>query len=121
MAVRRLQEVVRLRVRALRVERGLTQEELCERAGISVDAVNRIEGGSRVPSLGTLERLASALEVGVADLLGGPAPRRPKPSTIVRRIAALMERQPVAVQEAIETVVRAVLRAIRASSPPARS
>ena len=115
MAAIELRELVRQRVRALRVERGLTQEELCERAGISVDAVSRIEGGSRVPTLETLERLAHALGVGVADLVRSAPAARPKGSTTVRRIAALVERQPAAVQDAVETVVRGVLKAVRAS------
>ena len=46
-----MRQVVREKIRTLRLERGLTQETFCERAQISVDAVSRIEGGSRVSIL----------------------------------------------------------------------
>lgn len=46
-------------------------EQLAEAAGISRDAVVRIEDGRRNPRLGTTEALAKALEVTLADLVGG--------------------------------------------------
>ena len=55
-------------VRLLRGERGLTQEQLAERAGISVDFLSLIERGKNSPSFDNLEDLAQALEVTVAQL-----------------------------------------------------
>lgn len=51
------------RLRALRKERALTQKELAGQAGISVNAVSLIERGQISPSVSTLQRLASALNV----------------------------------------------------------
>jgi len=101
---------IQQRVRDLRKSRGLTQEELCERAGISIDAVTRIESGRRSPSLATLERLSQALGVSPAALFDPAAqpPRATNPSP-AGRIAALLESEPLDVQKAIERVVRAVL------------
>jgi transcriptional regulator with XRE-family HTH domain len=48
----------------------MTQAQLAEAAGLSNDAVSRIERGDREARLITLERLASALGVQVADLFG---------------------------------------------------
>jgi transcriptional regulator with XRE-family HTH domain len=107
-----LRDLVRRRIRALRVERGLSQEALCERACVSVDAVSRIEGGSRVPTLDTLEKLADALGVTVIDLLRSPRPATTPARPVVRRVVALLEREPPPVQEAAETVVRAMVRAL---------
>jgi transcriptional regulator with XRE-family HTH domain len=56
------------RVRALREERHLTQEELAERAQISVDFLSLIERGRNSPSFENLEILASALGTSVASL-----------------------------------------------------
>jgi len=58
------------RIRALRTARKLTQEQLAYRAGVSVGTIARIERGATRPTLETLERLARALDVSVADLLG---------------------------------------------------
>jgi transcriptional regulator with XRE-family HTH domain len=111
-----LRELVRARIRALRRERGLSQEALCERAGISVDAVTRIERGSRVPTLDTLERLAGALGVSVVELVAPPVNVRPsKVPAPVRRIVALLEREPPEVQDGMEEIARALLRTVKAT------
>ena len=49
------------RVKQLRKQAGLSQEELAERAGISVDFVSLVERGINAPSFETLERLCEAL------------------------------------------------------------
>jgi transcriptional regulator with XRE-family HTH domain len=58
-----IEAAVRARIRELRTARGLTQEQLCEHAGISIDAITRIESGSRTPTLSTLASIAKALGV----------------------------------------------------------
>jgi transcriptional regulator with XRE-family HTH domain len=51
-----------LRLRQLRRQRGLSQEELADRAGVSVTTVGRLERQARAPCRGrTLGRLARAL------------------------------------------------------------
>jgi transcriptional regulator with XRE-family HTH domain len=57
------------RIRALRTRAGLSQAALAEQAGLSVDAVSRIERGRRSPHLGTLAALATGLEVPLAVLV----------------------------------------------------
>ncbi len=52
----------------MRSERRLTQEQLAERAGISVDFLSLIERGKNSPSFENLNELADALEVSVAEL-----------------------------------------------------
>jgi DNA-binding XRE family transcriptional regulator len=53
-------------VRARRLELGTSQTELAERAGMTQSAVSRLEAGGTVPTIGVLERLATALS---ADLV----------------------------------------------------
>jgi ribosome-binding protein aMBF1 (putative translation factor) len=60
------------RVRALRNERGLSQQELAKQVGTSQAAIARLELGGAEPRLGTLERIADALGV---DLLVDLVPR----------------------------------------------
>jgi len=47
----------------LRVDAGLTQEELAEKAGISVRTVSNLERGTRAPRITTTRLLAAALGV----------------------------------------------------------
>jgi len=56
-------------VRALREERGLTQDQLAERAGVSGTYIGFIERGDNVPTLTIILQIASALKVRSSDLL----------------------------------------------------
>jgi len=62
-------ERVAIRVKRLRERRGMTQEQLAERAGISRTYLARLETARQDPTLGTLEKLAKALKVKVTELL----------------------------------------------------
>ncbi|MCA1676508.1 MAG: helix-turn-helix domain-containing protein [Actinobacteria bacterium] len=66
------------RIRELR-RPTFTQVDLAVAADVSVDVIRKLEQGRRqTASIGTLQRIARALDVGVADLLGRA---RPAPST----------------------------------------
>ncbi|NUP16582.1 MAG: helix-turn-helix transcriptional regulator [Streptomyces sp.] len=57
------------RIRAQRLHRNLTQEQLAERAGIDRSTVQRIEGGLNDPRHSHLLRIARALDTPLADLV----------------------------------------------------
>ncbi|MBM4397448.1 MAG: helix-turn-helix transcriptional regulator [Deltaproteobacteria bacterium] len=59
-------------VRAARLRKKLTQEELGQRSGIARPNIARIEGGRHVPSMETLRRLADALRVSMDALTRQP-------------------------------------------------
>ena len=59
------------RLKDLRVERALTQEELAKKAGVGKNTVNRIERNETEPHMSTLRKLAGALEVEPARLVRG--------------------------------------------------
>jgi transcriptional regulator with XRE-family HTH domain len=63
------------RVRALRRERGLTLKGLGRLAGLSHPFLSQVERGLARPSVGSVERIAAALDVSVARLWGPVAPR----------------------------------------------
>lgn len=50
-------------LRAVRQQRGLTIEQVAERAKMSRAAIGAVERGVRYPSLETLEGLAEALDI----------------------------------------------------------
>jgi transcriptional regulator with XRE-family HTH domain len=56
------------KLRALRVEQGLTLEDLARSVGLSKSALSQIESGRMDPSLETLRRLVHALKVTLASL-----------------------------------------------------
>lgn len=58
-------------VRAARLERGWTQEELSAASGLAVVQISRIERGRREIRLTTLLRLVEALETDANTLLDG--------------------------------------------------
>jgi transcriptional regulator with XRE-family HTH domain len=64
-----LKQIVARNVRKLRNERGLTQEELSELAGINRNYTGMIEREQRSPTVDVLEKLAKALQVEPAMLL----------------------------------------------------
>jgi transcriptional regulator with XRE-family HTH domain len=119
MAAKSLEQAVRQRIRSLRVERGLTQEQLCEKAGISLDAVTRIESGSRVPTLNTLERLAHGLNVAITDLVAG-ASGVSKPPVSATKLASLLDGEAPEVQAAVLLVAKTFLRAVHANRAKSR-
>lgn len=68
-------------VKRLREERGWSQPRLAVEAGVAVSAVSQIENGRRSPNVSTLDKLAEAFGVGVAEFFP-KAQRRslPEPS-----------------------------------------
>ena len=56
-------------VRIYREYRGLTQEALAKKVGISKPFLSQIENGARAPSLATARKRAKALSVDVDDLV----------------------------------------------------
>lgn len=62
-------ERVAARVAQLRQERGLSQEALAEKAQINRVTVARLEAAAHPPNIETLDRIARALGVSLADLV----------------------------------------------------
>ncbi len=80
LASRSTDDLVRARIKALRIERGLSQDEVADRAGMAPSTVSRLESGARRLALDHLTPLAGALGVEVGDLLA--------PATTDPRVAA---------------------------------
>lgn len=82
---------VRRRLRELRAERGMTLQQVAERAHIDVSTLSRLEAGKRRLALDHLPALAAALGVSSDELVGAapaPDPRvRAKPVKMGRMTA----------------------------------
>ena len=67
------------RIKELRDQKGISQEELAHRAGLSRTGMGFLETGKRWPRLDTLMKVAQGLNVTVDELLKGlhkPSRRR---------------------------------------------
>jgi len=73
-------------LRRIRNERGLSQQRLADLANVDKVTIVHIEGGKVSPKVETLEKLASALEVEMADLF--PKAQAPLPFENERRRGA---------------------------------
>jgi transcriptional regulator with XRE-family HTH domain len=67
------------RLRELREQKGLFQRDIEERTGLLTCYISRVENGYKLPSLGTLERFALALNVPLYRLFYGD--EGPPPTT----------------------------------------
>lgn len=56
------------RLKALRLERGFTQEEIALQAEITTSYYGQIERGTANPSVGMLERICSVMEIQLSDI-----------------------------------------------------
>jgi transcriptional regulator with XRE-family HTH domain len=55
-------------LRQLREERGMSQEQLAEKADLNRSYLGEVERGQAIPSLITVSKLASALEVRLSSM-----------------------------------------------------
>lgn len=69
---------VRRRLRELRSERGLTLQQVAERASIDLSTLSRLEAGKRRLALDHIPALAQALGVSADELLASAPPRDPR-------------------------------------------
>jgi transcriptional regulator with XRE-family HTH domain len=65
-------KLVGARIKELRRQAGLTQEKLAERVGLDSRHLSRLEVGRHFPSLQSLERIASALNVQLVEFFQFP-------------------------------------------------
>ncbi|WP_447983825.1 helix-turn-helix domain-containing protein [Nitrospira sp. Nam74] len=65
-----------LRLREIRQRQGLSLRELKAVSGVAVSALAKFEAGEGDPQLSTLRKLAKALNVTVAELIGEAKPHK---------------------------------------------
>ncbi|MCD1259744.1 helix-turn-helix transcriptional regulator [Paenibacillus athensensis] len=108
--VSQISMVVGENIRVLRQNRGLSQEKLALRASINTSYIGQVERGEKSPTIDTLEKIATALEVTVQDLF--------KPNEVgsikvnfgfIEKVTYEMQRRPAWEQEEIYHFVRKLL------------
>ncbi len=101
--------VLGARIKAVRKERGWSQEQLAERVGISTQYVSNIERGKENPTLDLLLRVAQALKVSPAEIFDLEA-RGLDRKTLQAEIRKVIETQDIERLRIALKVLRAILR-----------
>ena len=97
------------RLRKARENRGLTQADLAQRAGLEPSAVSHFEAGRRQPSFHNLRKLADALSVTTDYLIGRdlkPGASGPAVEGLLDRVAELSEEDRELLEDVAKTLAR---------------
>ncbi|MGA7178144.1 MAG: helix-turn-helix transcriptional regulator [Thiobacillaceae bacterium] len=97
-------KLVGARIKELRKQAGLTQEQLAELVGLDARHLSRLEVGRHFPSLDSLERIAQALNMPMVEFFRFPAEETP---------AALRAYLTRFAKRANETQLRLAVKAIK--------
>lgn len=102
-----------MKLREYRKARGLTQQQLAEKVGVSNVSLSNYERGTQMPDILTLTKIANALGVSTDALLGlTTSPDSNPPKTIEARILATgIDKLPKAQREQALAVVKAMFLA----------
>lgn len=102
------------RLKARRMNVGMTQEQLSEKTGIAPQHLSRLETARQLPTLDTLVRLARALDTTVSFLLGEP--REPGGCEPADRIAAALSTLPQDDSAFVESQIASLISHLRTMS-----
>jgi transcriptional regulator with XRE-family HTH domain len=78
----KVQALVARNLRRLRVQRGVSQENLAVDAGVDRTYVSRLERGLENPTIAVLDRLATALDASIGQFFRAPTPGEPAPKPL---------------------------------------
>jgi transcriptional regulator with XRE-family HTH domain len=104
------------RLRQARIDAGLTQAELAERAGVADATLSRIERSRLVPSIALTTRIAAAIGMSVDALVATSAPSSTKARGLRRAETKLL----ATVRDLDESVVDDINRGLRLIMAAAR-
>ncbi len=104
-------EEIGKRIRELRKEHDLTQEQLAELADISVDFLSLIETGRSSPSAQNLGKIAAALVIPADYLIFGKLPYKEN-----AKINAMLSTLPDEIQKQVEKMITVFVDTLRIST-----
>jgi transcriptional regulator with XRE-family HTH domain len=110
------------KVRHLRIAGRLTQQQLADSAGVTQNAIFRIEAGETNPQISTLSGIASALGTSVRELLGPPEVPDAKLAPWINRLKKILgsvdHAAIQAMQNGIENAELLLARGLQHTVPP---
>ncbi|MDA8047403.1 MAG: helix-turn-helix transcriptional regulator [Actinomycetota bacterium] len=100
-------ETIGQRLRARRVELGLTLAQVAEQAGLSLPYVSNLERGRGNPTLDALSALAQALDVPIGSLMGDDGGGDPLDSVLASAPRSLLQfARSTAFREAVDQLAQ---------------
>lgn len=87
-------------LKALRMKKGMTQEELATRLHIVRQTISKWEKGLSVPDSDLLIRLAEVLEVSASELLGSKIEIEEKPDVLAQQLSRINEQLAIKIRRA---------------------
>lgn len=87
----KLEDVVKNRLKAIRENLKLNQSQFADKLGISQAAISQFEDGKRVPSIETLDKIATALGMTVVSLLSGENATDDEKAGLLKDLTAQLE------------------------------
>lgn len=106
-----------IRIRHLRNERHMSQEELSFKAGISPAHLGQIERATKNPTIDTIAKIAAALDVSVSSLFTSDTISAPIQSAVIGKINAQLQSMSEDEQKDILRIIR-IFRGYQRKSPP---
>lgn len=89
-------------IRNMRKQSSLSQEDLAELSGLHPTYIGEVERATVNASIGSLQKIASALEMPLYELLKFPAKKDTKKDLIIQNISKLIKKQDINVLEYTE-------------------
>ena len=83
------------RIRQFRTMAGLSQEKLAWQAGIAPAFLGQLERGLKSPTVKTLVKLTTALDIPLAELFSGPADQSDEKEAAIKQIVFQLRDLPV--------------------------
>jgi transcriptional regulator with XRE-family HTH domain len=92
LTMKKLFTILGKNIKSERNKKGLTQEKLAERVGVSNNFISYIESGKKVASIKTVNKIAEVLDIPIADLFKDiPGEKRSKKDYTADQILFLIK------------------------------
>lgn len=104
-----LQRYIGNRIRLIRKKKGLSQQQLSEKAGVGIDYISNLETKGSNIKIDTLEKILSALDITPAVLFESRiSPKNPQLEVLVDQLVDLPETSQEQLLEAFQLLIKAV-------------
>ena len=104
-----LQSFIGNRVRLIRKQKGLSQQQLSEKAGVGIDYISNLETKGSNIKIDTLEKILSALDITPSTLFESRiSPQNPQLEALAEQLAEIPQASQEQLLEAFQLLIKTV-------------
>lgn len=92
--MKNIKTLLGLRIREIRKQNKLTQEQLAEKIGIEIPSLSNIENGKNYPNSETIEKIANGLNIPIFKLFIFEHLKEPDSKKMLQEINLILEKNP---------------------------